>query len=366
MNRKDSYLWLNSIEGITNKVIDKIIDNGINLEELIYLNDKEILNLKNINLNIKENIVKYKSITYLNDIKDKLNKKSIEYICIDDKNYPNNLKHIHNAPKVLFYKGEIDILNKDINLAMVGARKSTDYGISCAKKISKSLSDVGINIVSGLALGIDYYSHVGALNGASKTIAVLGSSVNNPLPKQNLKLSEKILEDGGLILSEYNINDKIFPSNFSNRNRIISGISDGVIVVEAAEKSGALITVEFALEHGKNVFAVPGNINSYMSRGCHKIIKEGAKLIEDIDDILNEYNINCTKYKEDLKKCDNIDLSEQQKRVIESIKNQGVLHIDEICANTRMEIKKVNSILNELVLRDFLIELRNKTYSLNI
>lgn len=366
MNIEDSYLWLNSIDGISNKVIDNIIENGIELKDIIELSDKEILNFKNINSNIKENIVKYKSVTYLDNIKEKLHKECVEYICIDNKDYPNNLKHIHNAPKVLFYKGDISILNKNINIAMVGARKSTDYGINCAKRIGKSLSDVGVNVISGLAMGIDYYSHIGALNGEAKTIAVLGSPVNNPLPKQNVKLAQKILDDGGLVLSEYKMNDRIFPSNFSNRNRIISGISDGVIVVEAAEKSGALITVEFALEHGKNVFAVPGNINSYMSRGCHKIIKEGAKLIENIDDILNEYNINCIKYKEDFKKCDNIELSEEQKRVIGSIKKQGVLHIDEICANTRMEIKNVNSILNELVLKDFLIELRNKTYSLNI
>ncbi|NJA49787.1 DNA-processing protein DprA, partial [Clostridioides difficile] len=146
-------------------------------------------------------------------------------------------------------------------------------------------------IVSGLAIGIDAYSHIGCMSGKSKTIAVLGSGVDNPLPKQNLHLSNKILENGGLLLSEYNINSTVAPYHFSNRNRIISGLSDGVVVVEAAIKSGALITVDFALEHGKNVFAIPGNINSQMSRGCHKIIKEGAKLIENIDDILNEYNI---------------------------------------------------------------------------
>ncbi|MGL5314207.1 MAG: DNA-processing protein DprA [Peptostreptococcaceae bacterium] len=366
MKSKDAYLCLRTIGGVNDKVISTIEGNGVNIEELFYLSDKEIQNLENINTNVKENIVKYKSIVNLENIKNELYKNSIEYICIKDKDYPNNLRHIHNPPNILFYKGDISILKENVGLAMVGSRKATDYGINCAKTISRQLSDIGINIISGLAIGIDYYSHVGCIDGNSKTIGVLASSVDNPLPKRNIKLANKILDDGGLLISEYLPSDRVFPGNFSSRNRIISGISDGVIVVEAGEKSGALITVEYALEQGKNVFAVPGRINSHMSKGCHRIIKEGAKLIENIEDILNEYQINSIKYKENCKNYDNIELSEQYIRVIEEIKYKGVLHIDEICANTRMEIKKVNSILNELVLKDLLVELRNKTYSLNI
>ncbi len=366
MELKDVYLWLRNIDGVTDKVVSIIESNGVSIKELLYLSDKDIYNLKNINSNIKQNIVKYKSIANLETIKKEFEDKSINYVCIKDKEYPNNLKHIYNPPNILFYKGDISILNKDIGLAMVGSRKCTDYGIHCAKTISNQLSDLGINIISGLAIGIDYYSHLGCLNGKSKTIAVLPSSVDNPLPKQNLKISEKILENGGLLLSQYLPNERVYPSNFCIRNRIISGISDGVIVVEAGENSGALITVDYALEQGKNVFAVPGRINSYMSKGCHKIIKEGAKLIENIEDILSEYQISSIKNKENCKKYDNIELNEEYIRVIDEVKCKGVLHIDEICANTRMEIKKLNSILNELVLKDLLVELRNKTYSLNI
>lgn len=366
MEKKDAYLWLNSINGITNKTIELIKNNIVNIEELIYLSDKEIYNLKNINLNIRENIVKYKSLAYIDGIKEKLNKENVSYICIEEKGYPNNLKHIHDAPNILFYKGDIGIVNKNIGLAMVGSRKATKYGINCATLISKGLSNLGINIISGLAIGIDTYAHIGCMEGKGKTIAVLGSSVNNILPKKNIYLANKVLENGGLIISDYNINSKVFPSNYANRNRIISGISEGIIVVEAAKKSGALITAEFGLEQGKNIFAVPGNINSYMSEGCHKIIKEGAILINGIEDILNEYKINNIKYKENLKKCDNIKLSQESIAIIDAIKKQGVLHIDEICDNTRMEIKSVNTILSELVLKDVLVEMNNKTYSLNV
>lgn len=366
MNINDAYLWLKSIDGITNNIIDKIELNEVNITELINFTDKEIYNLKNINTNIKKNIVKYKSLAYLDNLKEGLDKNSVEYISIYDKSYPANLKNIHDAPKVLFYKGNLNALKNNINIAMVGSRKCTQYGIQCAKNISKNLSERGINIISGLAIGIDTYSHIGCMDGKGKTIAVIGSPLNNILPKKNIKLSQKILDNEGLILSEYNINDNVYPSNYVHRNRILSGISDGVIVVEAAKRSGALITVEYALEQGKNVFSVPGNINSCMSEGCHKIIKEGAVLIHNIDDVLDEYKINNYNYIENSKKCDNIKLDEKSIEILQLIKDNGILNIDEICDNTKMEVKYVNSILNELLLKDLLVEMNNQVYSLNI
>lgn len=366
MNKNEAYLWLKNIGGISTKTIEKIEDEIENIEELIYLSDKEIYNLKNINLNIKENIVKYKSHSYLDSIKEKLYKKSIKYICINDNEYPNNLKEIYNAPKLLYYKGDMSILKDTLNIAIVGSRKCSTYGKNCTKILSSELSNNGINIISGLAIGVDSYSHIGCMEGRAKTIAVLGSSVDNPLPKQNINLSEKILENGGLLISEYNVNSSVIPSNFCNRNRIISGISDGVVVVEAAVKSGALITVEFALDHGKNVFAVPGNITSQMSKGCHKIIKEGAKLIESIEDILIEYNINSINNDKIGKNYDNISLSAESIVIMDAIKTEGSLHIDGICDYTGIEIKKVNSILSNLELNDLVVEMNNKVYSLNV
>ncbi|RDY28790.1 DNA-protecting protein DprA [Romboutsia weinsteinii] len=366
MESKDIYLWLKSMTGMTNRVIENIAKNIGDIENLFDISDKEIYNLENINLNIKENIVKYKSHSYLDNIKEELYKKDVKYVSIADKDYPSNLKYIHNAPKLLFYKGNLSIASSDLKIAMVGSRKPTAYGINSAKTISKQLSNEGVNIISGLAIGIDSYSHEGCMLGNSKTIAVFGSSVDNPLPRKNVNLSNKILDNGGLILSEYNINSVVIPSNFPSRNRIISGISDGVIVVEAASKSGALITVEFALEQGKNVFAVPGNINSEMSRGCHKIIKEGAKLIENTEDILNEYNIISINSEEIGKNYDNIELNAQTIKIIEAIKHEGCVNIDSICDYTGLGIKSVNAILGELTLNDIVLELNNKTYSLNV
>ena len=365
MQKKDIYLLLKSINGVTNKVVNLIENQVENIDELINFSDKDIFNLKNINTKVKENIVKYKSLTYLDNIKEDLYKKNIQYICYKDEKYPQNLINIHDVPKILFYKGNIDA-TKGITLGMVGSRKCSDYGKYNAINISKKLSDYGINIISGLAYGIDSYSHEGCISGKSKTIAVLPSSVDNPLPKSSIKIANKILDDDGVLISEYFPNDAVYKSNFYARNRIISGISDGIIVVEASKESGALITVEYALEQGKNIFSIPGNINSYMSKGCNKIIKEGAKLVDEIEDILNEYKIISIKDKENCKNYDKIKLNNDSIKVIDTIKINGLLHIDEICDNTKLEVKHLNTILSELVLNDILIERNNKKYSLNV
>lgn len=365
MDKRDAYLLLKSISGITTKTIGKIIEEVGNIDKFMDLSEKEIYNLKNINLNMKENIVKYKSHFYLNEIKEKIYKDSINYICIEDEEYPEKLRNIYNPPLLLFFKGDLSIINNHLNIAMVGSRKPTPYGINCAQKISRELGQRGINIISGLAIGIDSYCHLGCMMSGGKTIGVLGSSVDNVLPKCNRPLADEILSKGGLIVSEYNVDTIVTPGNFPSRNRIISGLSDGIIVVEAGQKSGALITADFGLDQGRNVFAVPGNINSDMSKGCHKIIKEGAKLIENIDDILNEYDNNSFNYYKNSIEYDISGLSNEELKIIEAIKKQGVLQIDEICDNTGIEIKIVNTIINDLLLRDLVVEMNNKTYSIN-
>lgn len=361
MDKKDIYLWLLSIGGIGNKTIEKIENNIGDIEQLIDFSDKDILKIENLNLNIKQNIVKYKSRAYIDSLKEKIYKHDVGYIGKNESVYPSKLKHIYNSPSILFYKGDINQLN-NLSLAIVGSRKPTPYGIWCAQSLSEKLSNYDINIVSGMAMGIDEYSHKGCIKGSSKTIAVLGSGVENPLPKKNIKLSNKILEDGGLLISEYNVGHPVSPSNYPARNRIISGLSDGVIVVEATKKSGALITVDFALEQGKNVFAVPGNINSDMSKGCHMIIKEGAKLVDDIEDIINEYNFK--KINKIANDSNTNVLTYVQQSIFDIIKSKGSLHIDRICDYTNMNIQDINCILNMLEIEGKVIEMRNQIYSI--
>lgn len=369
MQDRDMYLILRSLVGASNTVIEKLERELGDLETLFELSEQEISNFKNLNLNIKKNIVKYRGRAYLENIKNELYKHDVKFVSVKDELYPEKLRDIYNCPKVLFYRGDLNLLENSLNIGIVGSRRPTNYGIKCAKKFSKELSDSGVNIISGLAMGIDSFSHFGCMEGNSKTIAVLGSSVDNPLPKKNIYIADKIIDSGGLLLSEYYIKSKVHASNFCNRNRIVSGISDGIVVVEAAGKSGSLITVEFALDQGKNVFAVPGNINSELSRGCNKIIKEGAKLIDSIEDILEEYaNYNHKKINEQKKIFNTQDsgLNQESELIVSLIKRNGNLHIDKICDYTGIDIKKINIILNKLVLNDVIIEMNNKTYSMNV
>lgn len=212
----------------------------------------------------------------------------IKEINFSSDKYPKQLREIYNPPKRIYAIGNIEILNK-VGIAIVGSRKATEYGKKVAFRLSKDLSERDIVTISGLAKGIDSYAHIGSLNVQNgKTIAVLGSGIKVIYPKENIELARQIVRKGGCIISEYPPDDTPNKSNFPERNRIISGLSKGVVIVEASEKSGALITADFALEQGREVFAVPGNIYSKTSVGTNKLIQQGAKLVTTYEDILDE------------------------------------------------------------------------------
>lgn len=213
----------------------------------------------------------------------------IQEILISSKEYPEQLKNIYDPPKKLYVLGNKGILKQN-GIAIVGTRKATQYGKNVALKMSKELSEKGINIISGLAVGIDTYAHLGCLgsNNKGKTIAVLGSPIENIYPKENIEIAKQIIKSGGCIVTEYEKGSKIEKYNFPQRNRIISGLSKGVLVVEATPKSGALITAEFGIEQGKEIFAIPGDINKLQSQGCNILIKDGAKITLSAEEILEE------------------------------------------------------------------------------
>lgn len=192
--------------------------------------------------------------------------------------YPRFLKNLDDRPKTIYALGNIENLNNK-SIAIIGSRECTSYGKKMAQLISYFYAKRGYVIVSGLAKGIDSSAHLGALLANGKTIAVLGTGLNKIYPYENTELARRIIRSNGTIISEYSLNDKIERDNFAYRNRIISGLSNDVIVVEANEKSGALITAEYALLQGKNVYAVPGNINNQNSSGTNSLIKDGAKML---------------------------------------------------------------------------------------
>ena len=213
----------------------------------------------------------------------------IKEIYINSGDYPERLRNIYDPPKKLYVLGNFKIL-KEKAIAIVGSRKATEYGKKVAFQISQELTKENINIVSGLAIGIDTYAHLGAISiqNQASTIAVLGSGIDEIYPKENTELARKIIQTGGCIVSEYPLGTKPNKINFPQRNRIISGLSEGVVVVEASEKSGSLITAEFGIEQGKEIFAVPGNIDNPLSKGTNQLIMDGAKMVLSSKEILEE------------------------------------------------------------------------------
>lgn len=213
-----------------------------------------------------------------------------EIISIEDSRYPPLLKEIHDPPLVLFVKGSPDILQAN-QLAVVGSRKPTPSGRETAYDFAKTLSQLNLVITSGLAHGIDAASHRGALANNGHTIAVLGTGLDIIYPHAHKALAEQIMENGAII-SEFALGTPPLRSHFPQRNRIVTGMSVGTLVVEAALKSGSLISARYAMEQNREVFAIPGSIHNPYSAGCHQLIKNGAKLVSDIDDILSELNLS--------------------------------------------------------------------------
>ena len=207
-------------------------------------------------------------------------------LTLADTAYPRSLLDIADPPVLLYAKGRIELLSA-ASIAVVGSRNATAQGVSNAGKFSEALSGAGLAIVSGMALGIDTAAHQGALRGPGSTVAVIGTGPDIVYPARNHNLAHMIAE-GGCIISEYALGTPAIPSNFPRRNRIISGLSKGVLVVEAAAQSGSLITARMAGEQGRDVFAIPGSIHSPLAKGCHLLIKQGAKLVESAQDILDE------------------------------------------------------------------------------
>ncbi len=204
----------------------------------------------------------------------------------DDPAFPVLLRHIPDSPFLLYAVGRLALLAGPA-LAMVGSRNASLQGIANARNFAHAMSDAGLTIVSGMALGIDAAAHEGGLLGAASTVAVVGTGVDRIYPRRNESLARRIAE-AGCIVSEYSLGTPVSAANFPRRNRIISGLSCGVLVVEAAAQSGSLITAHVALEQGRDVFAIPGSIHAPLAKGCHSLIKEGAKLVESAADLLSE------------------------------------------------------------------------------
>ncbi|MDP2930785.1 MAG: DNA-processing protein DprA, partial [bacterium] len=286
----------------------------------------------------------------------------IEQVLIKDSSYPSLLKKIFSPPPMLYFRGNFDCLKENC-FAIVGTRRYSDYGKEIAFSIAADLARAGLVIVSGMSPGIDTFAHLAALEQKQKTIAVLGTGLDEKsiYPKENLELSRRIIGTGGCLISEYPAGTHGSKMTFPNRNRIISGLSLGVLVVEAKYKSGALITANFALKQGKKLFAVPGSIHSLNSQGTNLLIKKGAFLAENANDILTKLG------QKELKLPSLFSCAETGDKEIDLIimaLKQGPIGVDEIIEKTKLDPKTVISCLTLLEISDKVRNLGNNVYSI--
>lgn len=289
----------------------------------------------------------------------KLEKDSIYIVTLNDKAYPKPLKNIFDPPFLMYIKGNGKILNNKC-FAIVGTRTLTDYGKRVTPVIAEAVAQAGLTIVSGLAMGIDGLAHRAAVEKNSPTIAVLGGGISpQSIVYENKKLSDEIIKKGGAIISEYPLITHGSKISFPQRNRIISGLSKGVLVIEADEKSGSLITAKCALEQNRDVFAVPGPIFSSKSRGPNRLIQAGAKLVTSAEDILTEYDINGTLAKPLI-----LPKNELEKNILE-ILSEKVIELDKLIRETRKPASEVISCLMDMELENKVRNLGNNKFTLS-
>ncbi|OGY23212.1 MAG: DNA protecting protein DprA [Candidatus Woykebacteria bacterium RBG_13_40_15] len=291
----------------------------------------------------------------------KIAAKNVKVITIDDKSYPSILKEISDPPPVLYIKGNLDLGVENRCIAVVGSRKITSYGRQVTEILVGDLVAAGFTIISGLARGVDSLAHKATLENKGKTIAVLGSGVCNIYPPENVSLAENIINNDGAVISEYPLEMLATPGNFPSRNRIISGLSLGVLVTEAGEDSGSLITAGLAGEQGREVFAVPGPIYSGLAKGPAQLIKQGAKLVMNVGDILEELNIDLRSKMLDLREIKGD--TEEEQTILDLLRN-GPTHIDEIARASKLPASKIGSILSLMEIKGKVKNLGSGSYSL--
>jgi len=282
------WLWISKIRKIGSIRIQKLLKEYKTPKRIYSLEEKDLEKIEGIGEKLTKEILNREYRERLEEQEEYLKRNNIELISIEDSRYPKKLKQIYDMPICLYVKGNTEILN-EFSIAVIGCRESTKYGEQATIKLVPELVKNNTVIISGLAKGIDSMAHKITVKEKGKTIAVIGSGLDNLYPKENLNLVKQILENGGAIITEYPIGTKPEKLNFPARNRIISGLSDGILVIEAKKKSGTMITVDFALEQGRQVFSVPGNITSKNSEGTNELIKQGAKLVTKAEDILEEF-----------------------------------------------------------------------------
>lgn len=357
---------LKSVPGIGNLLFKRLYDRFERPENVFSASFKELLHVEGMTRRLAGAIASYRIPDSVEADLERVRQKGIRVITLADREYPQLLRQIPDPPPFLYIYGTLSPTGPSI--AIVGSRNATGYGLATARRLSTDLAALGLTVVSGMAVGIDTAAHEGALRAGGKTIAILGSGLLRIYPRQNLKLAQQIAENGA-VATEFATLTEPNAHNFPARNRIISGMCLGTVVVEASRKSGSLITARLALDQNREVFAVPGNVTSFKSMGTHSLIKKGAKLVVDVDDIMEEiaHGLQARPGHDrsaavpDAKST--IALTPDESQVLDLLEPYPV-HIDELVRRSALATGKLSGVLLQLELKGLVEQAPGKLFNL--
>ncbi len=353
-----SLLCLSSVSGLGPYKVRILVERFGSPERVLLSSPRELIQVPGIDKIMAERVKKEANHKFAQDQLERLEKSQIKIVTFWDNDYPAGLKTLFDPPVLLFVHGELNLVT-DQSIAIVGTRQATNYGRWVTEKFTRELVSQNYSITSGLARGIDTIAHRQCLNCGGKTVAVLGSGLDRIYPAENTELARHISRQGAVV-TEFPMGAGPDAPHFPRRNRIISALSCAVLVIEAGEKSGALITTDFALEQGKDVFVVPGNINSIASRGTNKLIQDGAKLVLKVEDILDEINPACNG-QQSLDLSESVNVNSEEKQLLSFLAGEPI-HIDQLAESIKKEPFQIFPILLNLELKHLVKQIPGKYF----
>lgn len=350
------WIWFMRLEKISIKHKNILLEQFVSPEVIFSLSSENLVKTKIFDQNAADYICQTKSIDQAKHDLSYMEKNNIRLIPRCDPEFPESLTNLYTPPLGLYAKGNLSLLHAPLAIGIIGSRNPTVAGEKHARLFSQSLSSIGVTIVSGLADGIDGKSHWASVNELGSTIGVLGTGIDICYPRVNKKLFD-LMSEKALIITEFNLGEKPLPYHFPQRNRIISGLSQGVLVIEARKKSGSLITVNHALEQGKNIYVIPGDISSSNWAGGNQLLKEGAKLVTDPRDILEDYVIfdQTAKSGDASNKQSIIKMATVEEQLLFDLIKKGYRSIDELVACSGLPISRINSLLTMLEIEEIIM-----------
>jgi len=364
MEQREALVALNLIEHVGPVRVRQLIEHFGDATAILRASRQQLLQVRGIGEDTAAAIANWEQTTDLAAEMKRIAEFGCRIVTQADLEYPELLRQIYDPPIVLYVKGELSAKDKN-SVAMVGSRMTTHYGIETARKLAYQLAYLGVTVVSGGARGIDTAAHQGALSGKGRTIAVLGTGINLVTPPENAKLFEQVAASGAVI-TQFPFNRPADKQSFPIRNRIVAGMTLGTVVVEANLTSGALITANFATEYGRQVFAVPGRIDLPRSKGCHDLIKKGAKLCEGAEDILSEFEYlfpasNRPPTPGDTGVLPALELSESEQKVHDTLSNEAI-SIDDVIRKSGLPSSAVSVALLSLEMKRLIRQLPGKMF----